>query len=121
MHWNQLLVIAQTEVDSVVQSLPGRLREQVATLPITFELKPKPELVADGIEPDILGLFFGPAFADEESSPLPPHVILFLDNLWDAAEGDEDIFREEIRITLLHELGHYLGLDEDELTERGLE
>jgi predicted Zn-dependent protease with MMP-like domain len=44
-----------------------------------------------------------------------------LENLRDFAEGDEVIFREEVRTTFLHELGHYLGLDEDELTERGLE
>ena len=54
-------------------------------------------------------------------SSLPPQIILFLENLWDFAEGDEEIFRDEVHTTFLHELGHYLGLDEDELTERGLE
>ena len=52
---------------------------------------------------------------------MPPQIILFLENLWDFAEGDESVFREEVATTLLHELGHYLGLDEDELTDRGLE
>jgi predicted Zn-dependent protease with MMP-like domain len=32
-----------------------------------------------------------------------------------------DLFREEVATTLLHELGHYLGLDEGDLTDRGLE
>ncbi len=71
-----------------------------------------PDLQADGIEPDTLGLFTGPEFADEGNVPLPPQIILFLENLWDFAEGDEAIFREEVRTTFLHELGHYLGLDE---------
>ena len=35
-------------------------------------------------------------------------------------EGDEEEFRFEVRTTLMHELGHYLGLDEEELDERGL-
>jgi predicted Zn-dependent protease with MMP-like domain len=35
--------------------------------------------------------------------------------------GDEGYFRDEVRTTFLHELGHYLGLDEDELAVRGLE
>ena len=40
---------------------------------------------------------------------------------WLIAEEDEEIFCDEVHTTYLHELGHYLGLDEDELTERGLE
>jgi predicted Zn-dependent protease with MMP-like domain len=66
-------------------------------------------------------LFTGPEFADEGNVPMPPQIILFLENLWGFAKGDEGIFRGEVRTTFLHELGHYLGLDEDELTERGLE
>ena len=52
---------------------------------------------------------------------MPPQIILFLGNIWELAEGDEESFCDEVRTTLLHELGHYLGLDEDDLTERGLE
>ena len=68
-----------------------------------------------------LGLFTGPEFAEEEHATLPPQIILFLENIWEQAEGDEESFRDEVHTTYLHELGHYLGLDEDELTERGLE
>ena len=38
----------------------------------------------------------------------------------DFAEDDPDTFREEVRITFLHELGHLLGLDEEDLDVRGL-
>lgn len=52
---------------------------------------------------------------------MPPQIILFLENIWEYAEGDAGVYRVEVRTTLLHELGHYLGLDEDDLAERGLD
>jgi predicted Zn-dependent protease with MMP-like domain len=51
---------------------------------------------------------------------MQPQVILFLGNLWDEVEGDVELFLSEVRTTYLHELGHYLGLDEDDLADRGL-
>lgn len=121
MTFDKLAVIASAEIESVLAALPAPLRERAKKLPVTFEPEPNRELVADGIEPDTLGLFTGPDFADEEHSTLPPQIILFLENIWDAADCDEKIFREEARTTFLHELGHYLGLDEDGLIQRGLE
>jgi len=119
--WRKLKRLALAEVEATLSALPAPLRERAAKLPVTFEPAPNAGLVADGIEPDTLGLFTGPEFAEEEYGPLPPQIILFLENLWDFAEGDEQAFRDEVHTTYLHELGHYLGLDEDELTERGLE
>ena len=119
--WNVWRDRALAEVEATLAALPGPLREQACKLPVTFEPVPNAGLQADGIEADTLGLFLGPEFADEESVPLPPQIILFLDNLRDFAGNDPEIFREEVRITLLHELGHYLGLDEDGLIERGLD
>ena len=107
--------------ERTLAALPKPLRARAEKLPVTFERRPNADLQADGIEPDTLGLFTGPEFADEGNVPLPPQIILFLENLWDFAEGDDVFFREEVRTTFLHELGHYLGLGEDELTERGLE
>ena len=121
--WEQLLHLAQAEVAATLAALPGPLRERAQPLPVTYERVPSAAFQAEGIEPDTLGLFTGPAFGDEEhsASPLPPQIILFLDNLWDFAEGDEETFGDEVHTTYLHELGHYLGLDEDGLTERGLD
>ncbi|HVU07014.1 MAG TPA: metallopeptidase family protein [Verrucomicrobiae bacterium] len=104
-----------------MMSLPEPLREQAKKLPVTFERQPNKELQADGIELDTLGLFVGPDFVGENDVPMPPQIILFLANIWGFAECDENIFREEARTTFLHELGHYLGLDEKDLTERGLD
>ena len=120
-YWKRLKELALAEVEATLVALPKPLRERAEKLPVTFECQPNAGLQADGIEPDTLGLFTGPEFADEGNVPLPPQIILFLENIWDFAEVDEEIFREEVRTTFLHELGHYLGLDEDELTERGLE
>jgi predicted Zn-dependent protease with MMP-like domain len=120
-NWEKLCVLASGEVEATLMALPKPLRERAKNLPVTFERIPNADLQADGIEPDTLGLFTGPEFADEENVPMPPQIILFLENLWDLADGKETIFHKEVQTTFLHELGHYLGLDEDELTERGLE
>jgi predicted Zn-dependent protease with MMP-like domain len=119
--WNHLQTLALAEVEATLAALPHPLREQARQLPVTFEPVPNAGLQADGIEWDTLGLFTGAEFADEGTAVLPPQIILFLENLWEFAEADEAIFRAEVHTTYLHELGHYLGLDEDELTERGLE
>ena len=121
--WEKLQSLADAEVQATMKSLPQHLREEARQLPVTFDPRPNPAMMADGTEPDTLGLFVGPEFSESESGqvPLPAQIILFLENLWEFAEENEAIFRQEIRTTLLHELGHYLGLDEGDLEERGLE
>lgn len=120
-HWDNLRALALDEVEATLKALPEPLREQARLVPVTFEHVPNAGLQADGVAADTLGLFVGPDFAVEESVPMPPQIILFLDNLWEQAEQDEDCFLDEVHTTYLHELGHYLGLDEDDLTERGLD
>jgi predicted Zn-dependent protease with MMP-like domain len=119
--WKKLCVLASGEVERTLAALPAPLRERAKELPVTLEQIPNAGLQADGIDPDTLGLFTGAEFAEEGQVPMPPQIILFLENLWDLAGGDEKVFCEEVQTTFLHELGHYLGLDEDELTQRGLE
>jgi predicted Zn-dependent protease with MMP-like domain len=121
--WSRMCAAANAEVCDIVASLPAPLRAPAAALPVTLERTPSTAQIEDGIEPDTLGLFIGPEYADQEITPfpVPPQIILFVENLWDLAENDEEWFRKEIRTTFLHELGHYLGLDEDDLYDRGLE
>jgi predicted Zn-dependent protease with MMP-like domain len=119
--WNKLQTLALEEIEATLAALPAPLRERAKQLPVTFEPAPNAGLVADGIAPDTLGLFTGPEFIEEGHVPLPPQIILFLENLWDFAEQEEAIFQEEVQTTYLHELGHYLGLNEDDLFDRGLE
>ncbi len=113
--------IASLEIGSTLAAMPKPLGEKAARLPVTFEPHPNDEMVAEGIAPDTLGLFTGAEFVEEESVPMPPQIILFLENIWDFAEGREKVYAGEIRTTFLHELGHYFGLDEDDLYKRGLE
>jgi predicted Zn-dependent protease with MMP-like domain len=119
-NWDKLRELALAEIETMLAELPKPLHEQARELPVTFEHKPNAGLQADGIEEDTLGLFTGAEFADGSAEVLPPQIILFLDNLWDFAEGDEEVFCNEVHTTFLHELGHFLGLDEDDLTDRGL-
>jgi predicted Zn-dependent protease with MMP-like domain len=119
--WKKLVAVAGREVEATLRSLPIPLRERARKLPVTYEPWPNDALVEDGIAPDTLGLFVGGEFAEDAHVVLPPQIILFLENIVDMVEGDEDEFCAEIRTTLLHELGHYLGLNEDELFDRGLE
>ncbi len=120
--WHRLLALAQEEVRATIAELPPELRERAEPLPVVYERVPPPDMLDEVVQPDTLGLFVGEAFPDGEGgpSPLPPQIFLFLENLWDFAEGDEEIYLDEIHVTYIHELGHYLGLNEEELEERGL-
>ncbi|MBL9173518.1 MAG: metallopeptidase family protein [Verrucomicrobiales bacterium] len=120
--WNQLLHWAEDEVRQTREALPADLREHAEALPVSYESSPGEALIEDGWDPDLLGMFMGDpvGVAASEASPIPRQILLFLENLWDFAEEDEDVFREEVHITYIHEFGHYLGLDESDLEERGL-
>lgn len=114
---------ADVEVRRSLQSLPAELRQASEETPCVYEPHPNPELQAEGVERDILGLFVGEAFPDsgQEQLPLPPQIFLFLENIWDYADHNMENYRQEVGITYLHELGHYLGLDEEELEKRGMD
>jgi len=118
--WDRLLTLATNEVKHTIGALPPELCQKARRLPVVYERVPSDDWLRDGIEADTLGLFVGPVFSEEPSSVLPPHIILFLENIREMAESDEDKFRFEVRTTYLHELGHYLGLSETDLDERGL-
>ena len=116
--------MAKTEVAALRLELPREMARRAAEVPVVMLARPTKAMVRDdGIDPDLLGLFVGPNCTEgvESGDPLPPEILLFLENLWDYADGDEEIFREEVRVTYYHELGHYLGLEEGDLEDRGLE
>jgi predicted Zn-dependent protease with MMP-like domain len=121
--WPELLRLAREEVAKTIRALPNDLRPHAEGLAVTYEAWPSEALIADGWDDDLLGMFVGDPL-DVESpaeAAVPRQIQLFLENLWDFAEGDEEIYREEVRITYIHEFGHYLGLDEAELEKRGLQ
>jgi predicted Zn-dependent protease with MMP-like domain len=115
--------LADEEACAVFASLPTDIREQVANLAVTLDPFPAPEEeLEEGDDEALLGLFVGPSFGEalESAGPEPCAIRLFVENLRDEAEDDPVRFRQEVRTTLLHEIGHYLGLDEGGLAERGL-
>jgi len=121
--WNQLQAVAREEIGETLGHLPEALRRRAAALPLSLERFPSPALEADGVHPDTLGLFVGESFPEGDGATtagLPPQVVLFLENLWLESAGNDRIYREEVRTTYLHELGHYLGLSEEELDDRDL-
>jgi predicted Zn-dependent protease with MMP-like domain len=122
MRFERLQIIATSVVKSALLALPEEIRAEAADCRIEFCEMDALIDIDDDLDPDLLGLFEGNARCD----PLPaepdemPRIRLFLDNLWHDCDGDLKTFRDEVRITLLHELGHYLGLDEEQVAALGL-
>jgi len=123
MTLSELTLMAADIVTATQRKLPAELRSLARNLPVHYQALPSDDVLADGFPEDILGLFSGPSHGAEAdpANPTPPQIVLYVENLWDFAENDLRAFREETRITYLHELGHYFGWDEDELTARGLD
>lgn len=113
----KLLTLAENEVTRVMQRLPLDVRAAAQECPVWYEEE------ADEVDEDILGLFEGSTRLD----PVPgspeemPRIRLFLEALWNYAQEDDITFRHEVRTTYLHELGHYLGWDEEQVAALGLE
>ena len=109
-------------VRRVIAALPSDLRTLAERVPVFCEWEMAEHWLEEGVAEDSLGLFSGPAL-DEPTDPdclESPAITLFLAELWDYCEEDFAVFDEEVRVTYLHEFGHYLGLDESELEARGL-
>jgi predicted Zn-dependent protease with MMP-like domain len=112
-------------VQEAVGDLPDEFRAAFETMAVVIDPVPDPDLAA-GAEvdtpPDLLGLFLGRSMLERgvaDPVELPPTIFLFQRNL-ERRCRDRAELREEIRITLYHELGHALGLDEEGLEELGL-
>lgn len=123
MRQSRLVSIATEAVAAARRELPPDVREAARAVAVLFEAGPGEDVLAEGFEPDLLGLFSGSALGTEFSGeiPEPPRIFLYTANLWDHAGGDLDAFRAEARLTYLHELGHFLGWDEDQVSARGLD
>lgn len=108
------------EVLAAGKELPEEFRKHLDNVPVRVQPLPTDEQLTESdppFEPDeLLGLFVGVPLGEvlDGALSLPPQILLFQRNL-ERACADTDELREQIRVTVWHELGHYLGLDEDEL------
>ena len=109
-------------VRRVIAELPPDLRTLAERVPVFCEWEMAAHWLEEGVADDSMGLFSGPAL-NEPTDPdclESPSITFFLAELWDYCGEDLPTFDEEVRITFIHEFGHYLGLDESELEARGL-
>lgn len=114
-------------VEDALADLPEQVRGYLANVAITVEdLPSRDDLLSSEppLSPAILGLFRGAPYGQKASmdpwSHLPSSIVLYQKNLERFARSRAELI-EQIGITLVHEVGHFLGLDEDELYARGLE
>ena len=114
-------------VEEALQGLPAPVRGYLGNVAIAVEDLPEAsELLGSDppLSPGILGIFRGSPLPQKGSmdpwSHFPSSISLYQRNLERFARSREELV-EEIRVTLLHEVGHFLGLDEDELYRRGLD
>lgn len=113
--------VAVREIKRLIAALPKELQVKIKPVAIVFEYKPRKTQIADGIENDTLGVFAGQSLMDGDDGLLPRQIILFLANIRDESRSSGRTYPEELRRTFLHELGHYLGLEEPDLVIRDVD
>jgi predicted Zn-dependent protease with MMP-like domain len=92
-------------VRRALDSLPPELARKLENVAVVVEVE-NPE------EPDLYGLFEQPEY-------LPARIAVYRKPLQEEFGHDAAALEEEIRITVLHELAHFFGIDEDRLDELG--
>lgn len=104
----------EREVDRVIEGLPEWVLEEVDNLIVVVEDEPGEE------EGDLLGIYEGVSLAEREDywGALPDRIVIFYRPHLELGLSEDEL-REEIRKTVLHELAHHLGIDDERLTELG--
>lgn len=119
-------------LEQVIDALPPRVAAVLEEVPVVVLDVPTPEMLrslemeTDDAE-ELCGLHTGVMATDrsiEDSGVIPSQIHLFREGIAAMAggfgdSGSDERVREQIRITLLHEIGHEFGLDEDDLRDLG--
>lgn len=121
------LALSEDELEELavrtLNELPEEVRSRLGNVPILVEDAPSEELVREGVDPRLLGLFTGtplPQKTHLEGSPSAPDAaILYVRNLESACADREELI-EQLRITILHETAHFFGLEDEDLEKLGL-
>ena len=110
-------------VEEAIDSIPRRFADEIKNVAIVIEERPSPDVLADmdmGPDDVLLGLYQGIPLPERQwahGNTLPDRVTLYQRSIEEDCEGDEDEIVVAIGETLIHELGHYFGLSEDEIME----
>jgi predicted Zn-dependent protease with MMP-like domain len=110
-------------VEEAIDTIPRKFAREVRNLAIVIEDEPSEELLdeMDMDEDDILlGLYQGTPLNERGwgyGNQLPDRITLFQGTIEDDCDGDEEEIIIAIGETLIHELGHYFGMSEDEIME----
>jgi predicted Zn-dependent protease with MMP-like domain len=112
-------------VARILDRLPKEFREQLRNVEIVVETRPSKELLlAEGLDPredTLYGIYQGTPLPDRSALDpplLPDKITIFAEALLEDF-SDPDELREEIRLTVLHEIAHYFGMDEEEIEDLG--
>ncbi len=122
-----MIYVSEADFDRAVQAalddIPDEFQPYLDN--VLIEVRPRPDASLcreHDVEPDLLGLYVGIPLEDKGAdlapSPLPDRILIFRDNLCAMCDSVDELV-DEIRITVLHEIGHHFGLDEDQLEELG--
>lgn len=113
------------EVARVLDRLPRQFRKQLQNVEVVVEERPGEELFLDaGLDPEhdtLYGLYQGIPLPDRSSlypPILPDKITIFAEPLLQDFPDPEEL-REQIRATVLHEIAHYFGFDDDEIDKLG--
>lgn len=110
-------------VGEALDSLPAKFRRKIENVAVVVEDYPPGQeplgRAQEGSEGLLMGEFQGtPATRKSvwDSAAGPDRIVLYQKNIEAVCETEKEI-REEVRLTVLHELGHYFGMSEDQLEE----
>ena len=109
----------ETLVERAMEQLPTEFARLLDNIVVVVEDQPDSELLREmgmAEDEDLLGLYFGVPLAERESSysALPDQVVLYRRPLVRVSRNRRQLIRE-VRDTLVHELGHYFGLSDEEM------
>jgi predicted Zn-dependent protease with MMP-like domain len=106
----------EDHVRRALESLPSDLRRAMSNVEIVVEDE-------NAEDPDIFGLYLGIPLVDRGAESyagvLPDKIAIYRVPLEEEFGEDPDVLEDEIRITVLHEIAHHFGIDEDRLSELG--
>lgn len=111
-------------VEEALRDLPEPFATHMETVRVEVRGRPtRKQLKEAGLEEDelLLGLYVGHPLTDrsvEMSGTLPDAIYIFQEDVELVSETERDLV-EEVRITVLHEIGHFFGMDEDDLDDIG--